>query len=457
MSGSITIRLQQRQTNQWRTLFRPRWTHESARSIARSARSSGFFVRRSIAGVILIAVPLLVTGCRPRQSDEVTLMKVAGGSMAPAWVGRHGEVRCEQCLSSLRIVTAMMPPKGETFVCPFCGGEVTSPGVADRSGDVVAVHHPRGNDHRWQRGDLVAVRRNGIPRLKRLVALPGDVVALDGLRLTVNGRTAGDHFDAPLIVVNQDWLSDPDAERPSSEGRPFSWWQPSDAQGRPNRGWARQDSAWTAARSRDDATPSWLVYRHRNVFHSLRQDSIRDNYPGNVSLVRPLYEVDRLVLTANVQAGPDASVATGPLGEGGIEVYFWTPDGIVMHRRPLPRDMSAMRFYSRDAVLVPADRNATIPVTQKRPVAITAPPGTVVAGLLLERPVEYRLRRTDATESFPLRLGEDQFFVLGDNVPVSVDSRKWGPIRRDDLIGWVPATAEPIAAGRLPAQPINRE
>lgn len=36
-----------------------------------------------------------------------------------------------------------------------------------------------------------------------------------------------------------------------------------------------------------------------------------------------------------------------------------------------------------------------------------------------------------------LILGEDEYFVLGDNREVSYDSRKWGPVKREKIIGKV--------------------
>jgi signal peptidase I len=37
----------------------------------------------------------------------------------------------------------------------------------------------------------------------------------------------------------------------------------------------------------------------------------------------------------------------------------------------------------------------------------------------------------------PLTLGEDQYFLLGDNRPGSSDSRSWGPVTKDQILGRV--------------------
>ncbi len=46
--------------------------------------------------------------------------------------------------------------------------------------------------------------------------------------------------------------------------------------------------------------------------------------------------------------------------------------------------------------------------------------------------------------SFEVVLGEEEFFVMGDNRNFSFDSRNWGPLNRDDVIGVVRVRLWPI-------------
>jgi signal peptidase I len=63
----------------------------------------------------------------------------------------------------------------------------------------------------------------------------------------------------------------------------------------------------------------------------------------------------------------------------------------------------------------------------------------------LPLPKDQRFGDPDA----PTRLGADEYFVLGDNAPMSADSRVYGPVRRDAIVGVMTLTYWPPSRIRV--------
>ena len=74
--------------------------------------------------------------------------------------------------------------------------------------------------------------------------------------------------------------------------------------------------------------------------------------------------------------------------------------------------------------------------------------GTVVVdGIPLDEP--YIRRRGSTENRSPIRLADDEYYVLGDNRLGSEDSRTWGPIVLDSIVGRVWFTYWPLPGAGL--------
>lgn len=63
-------------------------------------------------------------------------------------------------------------------------------------------------------------------------------------------------------------------------------------------------------------------------------------------------------------------------------------------------------------------------------------------GLVLDE--SYLPKNLTTTGEIKKKLADDEYFVLGDNRAVSYDSRRWGALTKDDIIGRVWVRAWPI-------------
>ncbi|MCA9137372.1 MAG: S26 family signal peptidase [Planctomycetales bacterium] len=251
--------------------------------------------------------------------------------------------------------------------------------------------------------DVVAIRWDRQSHVKRIAALGGDTVDLAQGRLIVNGKRLEDiiadradhEFVAPALVhvsSNQD-----------------HW-------------------------SRPDATDDWIVYTHHNRHKADLATPVMDDYPINTSVRRVLNPVDRLVVKMAVvepyhqQATAESSVFKAVVYNGSGFNPTCLQDGTARSRSP--------QTDAPNRVDVPNQVPAFVDASH--PIAIQIKPSLdAMYQYHVYREIEYRDDRPSERVHYPVVLKEDEVFVVGDNVPVSVDSRQLGPLKRSAIVGRV--------------------
>ena len=337
--------------------------------------------------------------------------------MAPTLLGACVVARCDSCQLYWHVDLSGSDSGRLQALCSHCGepmsivdrDQVASAGIL--SADVVELKPVIGAATELKRGDLVALRWEDQLRVKRIAAVPGDIVSLDGTRLTVAGKRLEDLLfdDRPLFDLP--WFLVDDESR-----REVSRWSTAAA----DPAWQRTvDHSWTWTQA---SLSSWLIYHHTSVYDHNRPSRVWDDYQINVGANRKLYGVDRLQVDATVTCPTPTRVT----------VAFWSANGIVL-AQSIVSDGESLAVGYRDGVL--AD---DLPVTPEHPVAIRVSAGPcALHGLQIERLIEYRIRPSDDHDQYPLQVTAGHCFVLGDNVPVSVDSRDLGLVPISRIMGLV--------------------
>lgn len=350
---------------------------------------------------------------------------VTGPSMAPTFWGPNAEIVCPACgiLWKVHWQADQRPQSAKPITCWNCGDSVPIDGAVEFPGDRVTVGEL--GEASLRPGDLVAIAAENDVKagpaspwfVKRVAAIPGQTISHDHGWLRVDDRPlrAVDSSGEPLWVgVHDD----------SFRKRGQSWWRPRDA----GPAIAATESGFVF--EADAAPTPWLDYHHFAVHDAMRPDVVRDDVPGNATEVRPLVRVDSLSVTFFASSGESAE----------IEVAFVIGEATATLRRKLPPGPQTQRVSFDDAVRVPLEKagpDTIAAMSDNVPVSIRLLSGHAsVTNLVVWRPLHYRIDpRVAARQAWPIRLGAGEYYLLGDNVPLSIDSRDWGPIPLHRIVG----------------------
>ena len=366
---------------------------------------------------------------------------VDGPSMWPALRGPHEQVTCEQCGAKFR---AIMDPRlggmDSDIRCPGCGA--VAPTAREHVwvvGDRVLVDSAAYRRSVPRRGDVVAIARSETDvEVKRIIGLPGEQITLAEGDLWVDGqRYQKSASELNAVAFRIDRVTEFDDRSAEQKDTTRRWqWAPDQ--------WRSIVDGWQAEGQGQD---SLIVYRHESYWRG-KDDSdigqpVFDDYPWNQSELRALQPADDLAVRFRLSNVSRADV---------LVVQIWSrgePWTLVIDR-PVAGDWLVARCDGR-WLITRGDRQVPagdLPRHEERPIHVSpstpvAFGGEFAAGARLTDVGVYRdlvlAGPTGMVEPFAVeRLGERQYFVLGDNLPASLDSRREpGGVPLDRILGRV--------------------
>ena len=432
------------------------------------------FAQRLMAALFL---GMLFGGCSKSSIDGV----VVGGSMYPTLKGRHYQVTCRDCEFKFECDAGKIP-RTNRFVCPNCGYAnnrvLNASEMAPQSIEITKLSRPL---RRW---DVVCFNDKSDGRLivKRLVGLPGESVAIEKGLVHINGTPVFPGDSIKELIVFDSYYQSSNAESPPR------FVQSNVVENQSNRmetGWKRNGRSWVFEKPLErpneilaNSELPWLRYQHRRCFSTFtedRTDVIEDHYGFNQTTSRDLNKVDRLKYQVNVNITTTQSLCwqfqnrllrllktNENLNWALMEVPFngnvnepqadWLIakgcvhvtaeiEGLNIHVLNIEWD----RLYGNEVLTIgeeivhqsPSQVSDTI---QSFPIfrVGTVNDSAQLNRLIISRGVYFYNDRTRRASAAPVKLKSDEYFVLGDNPPLSRDSRQFlKPLKKSDILGIV--------------------
>ncbi|MBN1394955.1 MAG: hypothetical protein JW959_08025 [Pirellulales bacterium] len=412
--------------------------------------------------------------------------RVVGGSMAEAALGDHRKVVCADCGFPFNCGADGPPPPPRT-VCPNCGHAENDLQRIERvRGDrllidraTFSVRAPR----RWEVAALRQPTRAEKIVLKRIVGLPGEEIEIRRGDVYIDGRIArktleqqralavpvhdaayrsyrwGGSCTATLgFAVNSEWQNNchPNTHRTSSKTTFLPQWQPENSRSQ----WMWDNRRFVCRAGNDKEPIDWLVYHHgRRDSSGFVASPVLDLYGYNQRRPRrdeDVHAVADLLLSLRLTCesgrgsfhvratdGGERFEATLRFDGDRLAYEVRGEEGVVLGGGG--RRLIEASLFDRCFLLAIDGKTVFArPIAEENQSPVAAPLAIGAEGM--EATVEDLRVYRDVYYTQPIgvasrgatRLGPGEYYVLGDNSPVSEDSRHWpdgGAVGADLLVG----------------------
>ena len=410
---------------------------------------------RSLTPVVRLAVSCFVLAIGMRTWLVMGLIEpvhVAGSSMAPTLRGAHVTAECPRC-GHLFCVGAEFSSETPKVACPLCAEpSVPLESLRRQPSDRLWVDRSSLQFRGPRRWELVVARNphNGAELcIKRIVGLPEESVALRGGNVVIDGAVVVKSLDKRHAL----------RQLVHREGASYPHWQPAS-----QTGWQFKENKWQH-QARQKNVSHWLTYQHPQA------QPLTDDVTYNAGLMRQLNLVDEFMFSTKirVQGAGTLSLRIDD-GTATAQVDLHLPGGKVTvtesKHRGAPLQLSErgkQRLLSGEVLLEFSNFDHQLLLLIDGQIELRRPwPDTKAAGsnrpaaigargidlqvgeLTLYRDVYHSPHAANALPSQAHRwqLGSNEYFLLGDNAPISLDSRRWGPVPARLLVG------KPLLSGR---------
>lgn len=382
--------------------------------------------------------------------------------MSPNFLGKHYLVQCAECSFSFPCDIEQADQR-QKLVCSNCGGNI-APSVCEKHpADSVNIQKTDSEIKRW---DVVAFRmpagsnptENEAAGIKRVVGLPGESIEFRGGNLWVNGATIRKskfHQQSVRIPVH-DTLHQPDHSR--------HWGFINDS------GW-QANQAFEFVPTVDKNEIQWFSYLNQRNY-SYRADEIRRNksfpiedfYAFNQSLSRDLNPMDDVFFAMDARTSAGSTFAwqfnhRGTWYEFQIDTEDLVlkvtstgtdlePTNIAMDADTFGDPVTRIEFSSFDLQLMVWVNGKEVfqselaesekPVSDQLLMFGAAKSPLVLDRIQIWRDLYYFPAPGDPSP-YVTTVSQNGYFVIGDNVPTSIDSRHWRTpsLPRSNVIGSV--------------------